>query len=141
MTDTHSDSTSLALGTSGTVTGGTDSYSDLGFDSSSQSDTQNGSDIIGDPEGGPAFSASFTDLSIITTSLDSTDAGTLILGTGGSISAGTDTFTFDQDNSDSHFLVALIPPDLVILSDVGSNGYSLTMTGTWKRTWKRGHIE
>ncbi len=122
------DSTSLALGTSGTITGGTDSQSEAGFNSSSQSYILTGNAYLTDPDGGPAYGAYVSQLSIITDSLYSSDQGTLTFGSLGTVSGGNDCFTFIQANSASHLINESTPSDNI--TDSGTDYYSQAMTGT-----------
>ena len=122
------DSTSLALGTSGTITGGTDSQSEAGFNSSSQSYILTGNAYLTDPDGGPAYGAYVSQLSIVTDSLYSSDQGTLTFGSLGTVSGGNDCFTFIQANSASHLINESTPSDNI--TDSGTDYYSQAMTGT-----------
>ncbi len=122
------ESTSLGIGSNGNIVGGTDTYIYSSFGSHSQSETQTGSQVLADPEGGPSYTAAFESLSIVTTSLSSYTNGTLTLGALADVRGGSDTFTFLQANTDSHSLVDTGSNENII--DVGCDSYYLTMTGT-----------
>ena len=122
------DSTSLALGTSGTTSGGTDSQSAAGFDSHSQSYNLAGNAYVPDPDGGPAYAAYLSQLSIITTSLYSANQGTLTEGGGGTVTGGNDCFTYIQVDSVSHLINENTSSDSV--NDSGTQYFSQAMTGT-----------
>ena len=128
FSDSEFDSTSLSLGTSATIAGGTDSHTHSGLDSYSQSYNQSGAEIVADPGGGPAYSAAFGQVSLVTTSLYGHDQGTLTLGALGATSGGNDSYTFIQANWNSQSLAATTATDNV--TDTGSDSYSLAMTGT-----------
>jgi hypothetical protein len=115
------------VGSNGAVTAGIEWYSSAAFNSDSQSSYLTGTQVVDDPEGRPAYTATFSQSSIVTTSLSSTDNRTLTLGAAGAVLGGVDSFTFIQNNSDSHSLTASGDNDDV--SDIGSDWYSLSMSG------------
>ena len=128
LSNSRFESTSLGLGSNGNIVGGTDTYIYSSFGSHSQSESQTGSQVLADPEGGPSYTAGFESLSIVTTSLSRYTNGTLTLGAMADVTGGSDTFTFLQANIDSHSLVDTGSNENII--DVGSDSYYLTMTGT-----------
>ena len=127
-TDSQYDSSSLSLGTNGTVASGTAISSTTASFTDSQSDQQSGTASDDDPADGPAFYGSYTQVSLTTSMGYSVNGGTQTLGAGGAITGGGNSFTFVQNNSDSHALN--VTTNTVVISDGGSDSYSLSMMGT-----------
>ena len=118
----------LDAGTNGAISGGTDVTSTTSSMSDSQSNAQNGSELVYDPTGGGAFEPSISQSSFASSYYYSVENGGMALGTGGTISGGNDSFTFNQSNSDSHTLVAYTASYSV--TETFTDTYTLNMLGT-----------
>jgi hypothetical protein len=96
--------------------------------SDSQSNQQNGSELVYDPTGGGAFDPSISQSSFASSFVYSVENGGISLGAGGSVTGGSDSFTFNQNNSDSHTLVAYTTSYNV--TETFTDTYTLNMLGT-----------
>jgi hypothetical protein len=96
--------------------------------SDSYSNAQNGSELVYDPTGGGLFEPSISQSSFASRYVYSTESGGMTLGSGGTISGGNDSFSFNQSNSDSHTLIAGTSSYNVY--ETFTDTYTLSMLGT-----------